>query len=160
MPFDRASQERRAKRAEKDLATLGKVNPLALEEFAALEERYNFLATQLEEQAPGLRLEVRVANDMAPVQTPPEAPIIRAMQAAAADVLGSPPAVRGASYYTDASVLAYPTAKDRTEPGPVPTVIFGPGDDRLAHQPNEWVDIRQVLDAARCYVALARRLLG
>lgn len=49
MPFDRASQERRAKRAEKDLATLGKVNPLALEEFAALEERYNFLATQLED---------------------------------------------------------------------------------------------------------------
>ncbi|MFE3291938.1 AAA family ATPase, partial [Rhodococcus sp. NPDC059234] len=49
MPYDRASQERRAKRAEKDLATLGKVNPLALEEFAALEERYNFLSTQLED---------------------------------------------------------------------------------------------------------------
>lgn len=49
MPFDRASQERRAKRAERDLATLGKVNPLALEEFAALEERYTFLATQLDD---------------------------------------------------------------------------------------------------------------
>ncbi|WP_194814658.1 chromosome segregation protein SMC [Nocardia sp. XZ_19_385] len=49
MPYDRATQERRAKRAEKDLATLGKVNPLALEEFAALEERYNFLSTQLED---------------------------------------------------------------------------------------------------------------
>ncbi|WP_157574214.1 AAA family ATPase, partial [Nocardia jejuensis] len=49
MPFDRATQERRAKRAEKDLTTLGKVNPLALEEFSALEERYNFLATQLED---------------------------------------------------------------------------------------------------------------
>ncbi|MGB6181986.1 MAG: AAA family ATPase, partial [Rhodococcus sp. (in: high G+C Gram-positive bacteria)] len=49
MQFDRAEQERRAKRAEKDLATLGKVNPLALEEFAALEERYNFLSTQLED---------------------------------------------------------------------------------------------------------------
>jgi len=49
MPFDRASQERRAKRAERDLAELGRVNPLALEEFAALEERYNFLSTQLED---------------------------------------------------------------------------------------------------------------
>ncbi|MCC3311961.1 chromosome segregation protein SMC [Nocardia africana] len=49
MPYDRATQERRVKRAEKDLATLGKVNPLALEEFAALEERYNFLSTQLED---------------------------------------------------------------------------------------------------------------
>ncbi|MEE2033964.1 chromosome segregation protein SMC [Rhodococcus chondri] len=49
LPYDRPTQERRAKRAEKDLSTLGKVNPLALEEFAALEERYNFLATQLED---------------------------------------------------------------------------------------------------------------
>ncbi|MFW0796374.1 chromosome segregation protein SMC [Gordonia sp. CPCC 205515] len=49
MPFDRAAQESRAKKAQKDLNTLGKVNPLALEEFAALEERYNFLSAQLED---------------------------------------------------------------------------------------------------------------
>ncbi|KAA1251680.1 chromosome segregation protein SMC [Mycobacterium simiae] len=49
MPFDRATQERRAKRAERELTELGRVNPLALEEFAALEERYNFLSTQLED---------------------------------------------------------------------------------------------------------------
>ena len=49
MPFVRAEQERRLKSAQKDLATLGKVNPLALEEFAALEERYAFLSTQLDD---------------------------------------------------------------------------------------------------------------
>jgi len=48
-PFDRRTQEKRASRAERDLALLGKVNPLALEEFAALEERHQFLATQLED---------------------------------------------------------------------------------------------------------------
>ncbi len=42
-------QEKRAARAERDLALLGKVNPLALEEFAALEERHQFLSTQLED---------------------------------------------------------------------------------------------------------------
>ncbi|MFT3714886.1 MAG: chromosome segregation protein SMC [Gordonia sp. (in: high G+C Gram-positive bacteria)] len=49
MPYDRATQESRAKRAARDLGELGKVNPLALEEFAALEERYNFLSAQLED---------------------------------------------------------------------------------------------------------------
>ena len=48
-PFDRSMLEKRASRAERDLALLGKVNPLALEEFAALEERHQFLSTQLED---------------------------------------------------------------------------------------------------------------
>jgi chromosome segregation protein len=48
-PYDRRTQEKRAHRAERDLALLGKVNPLALEEFAALEERYKFLGEQLED---------------------------------------------------------------------------------------------------------------
>lgn len=48
-PFVRAEQEKRLRRAEKDLAALGKVNPLALEEFAALEERSQFLSAQLED---------------------------------------------------------------------------------------------------------------
>jgi chromosome segregation protein len=48
-PYERAVQEKRAARADRDLALLGKVNPLALEEFAALEERHQFLSTQLED---------------------------------------------------------------------------------------------------------------
>ena len=48
-PYERAVQEKRAAKAERELALLGKVNPLALEEFAALEERYKFLSEQLED---------------------------------------------------------------------------------------------------------------
>jgi chromosome segregation protein len=48
-PYDRQAQEKRAAAAERALALLGKVNPLALEEFAALEERAAFLGTQLED---------------------------------------------------------------------------------------------------------------
>ena len=48
-PFRRAEQEKRLKEATKALALLGKVNPLALEEFAALEERHKFLSEQLED---------------------------------------------------------------------------------------------------------------
>ena len=46
-PYVRAEQERRLARAEKDLERLGRVNPLALEEHAALAERHQFLTDQL-----------------------------------------------------------------------------------------------------------------
>ncbi|MFC8245523.1 chromosome segregation protein SMC [Streptomyces chartreusis] len=47
--FVRAEQEKRLKAAERAYQQLGKVNPLALEEFAALEERHKFLSEQLED---------------------------------------------------------------------------------------------------------------
>ncbi len=47
--YDREAQERRAQHAQRQLDQLGKVNPLALEEFAALEERHAFLVAQLED---------------------------------------------------------------------------------------------------------------
>ena len=48
-PFVRAEQEKRLKAADRDLALLGKVNPLALEEFSAMEERHRFLSEQLDD---------------------------------------------------------------------------------------------------------------
>ena len=47
--YDRGEQERRAAAAERAMALLGRINPLALEEYAALEERSAFLSTQLED---------------------------------------------------------------------------------------------------------------
>ncbi|MGC5584048.1 chromosome segregation protein SMC [Ornithinimicrobium sp. W1679] len=49
VPFVRTDQEKRLRRAERQLSALGRVNPLALEEFAALEERHQFLTTQVED---------------------------------------------------------------------------------------------------------------
>ncbi|MBK5991706.1 AAA family ATPase [Streptomyces sp. MBT58] len=47
--FARAEQEKRLRSAERAYQQLGKVNPLALEEFSALEERHKFLSEQLED---------------------------------------------------------------------------------------------------------------
>jgi len=47
VPFVREQQQARLAKAERKLAQLGRVNPLALEEFAALEQRHKFLTEQL-----------------------------------------------------------------------------------------------------------------
>jgi chromosome segregation protein len=49
VPYVREAQLKRARAAERAMALLGRVNPLALEEFAALEERHAFLVEQLED---------------------------------------------------------------------------------------------------------------
>ncbi|WUS94960.1 chromosome segregation protein SMC [Kribbella sp. NBC_00709] len=48
-PFNRTKVEKRLKQAERALNQLGKINPLALEEFDAMEERHRFLSEQLDD---------------------------------------------------------------------------------------------------------------
>jgi succinyl-diaminopimelate desuccinylase len=40
------------------------------------------------------------------------------------------------------------------------TIIYGPGDPRLAHIPDEWVGIDEILEATRFYAMAATRLLA
>lgn len=49
IPYVREEQQKRLRAAERQLAMLGRVNPLALEEFSAMEERHQFLSEQLED---------------------------------------------------------------------------------------------------------------
>lgn len=109
------------------------------------------MASELESTTPGLRLEVNVGNDMPPVETPVGHPLIRHTASAVDAVVGAAPRVRGATYYTDGGMWVGAA---------IPMVIFGPGDDKLAHQPNERVPVEQVTLATRGYLALLERLLG
>nr|WP_269327938.1 chromosome segregation protein SMC [Kineosporia mesophila] len=64
VPFDRATQEKRLRKAERGLNLLGTVNPLALEEFAALEERHTFLNKQLDDLKVSRRDLLQIIEDV------------------------------------------------------------------------------------------------
>ncbi len=63
-PFDRARQQRRLEEADRSLAKLGRVNPLALEEFAALEQRHAFLTEQLADLDAARRDLLKIVADL------------------------------------------------------------------------------------------------
>ncbi len=63
-PYDRAEQEKRLRAAERAYQQLGKVNPLALEEFTALEERHQFLGEQLDDLKRSRRDLLEIVKDV------------------------------------------------------------------------------------------------
>jgi len=94
---------------------------------------------------------VEVLNDRPPVETPQDHPLVVAAVESGRDLFGERPVVRGAAYYTDASVFA---------PEGIPFVIVGPGPEEMAHQPDEYVSVASVLGAIDYYAHLAIRFLG
>lgn len=87
---------------------------------------------------------------MAPTEVLPEDPMVRAVERAAADVLGEAPALAAFAGATD----AWPFHGQ----GGIPTLAaFGPGLLPLAHGPNEWVSILALQQAPRIFVDAAIR---
>jgi len=62
--FNREAQMQRLKDAEKLLEKLGRVNPLALEEFAALEQRHKFLTDQLQDLTETRKDLIKIIGDL------------------------------------------------------------------------------------------------
>lgn len=77
-----------------------------------------------------------------PFDVPPDAPICRAVATAYASALGKPAVVYGFAAVDDAVFL--------NQAG-IPTISMGPGDIRMAHAPNEYVEIQELVDAAKVY---------
>ena len=84
---------------------------------------------------------------------PADHPLPVGLAATSSDVLGRPPGFHGEPYGADMRLLIHH--------GNTPTVIFGPGDKRLAHSANEWVSTTEVVDCARVLAAwLVRELVS
>lgn len=60
--------------------------------------------------------------------------------------------VCGVSFFTDGSIL--------NPDNRIPTLLYGPGDDQMAHKPNEYVDLEQYRQAILFYKQLAQAYLG
>jgi succinyl-diaminopimelate desuccinylase len=109
------------------------------------------LIAGLSRRTPDFKASVKVTNDRAPVETSPKEPAVQTFADIVAEVVGQRPVPKGVRYYTDA-VAFVPVLK-------APMIICGPGDAKLAHQPNEHVEISKLVQAAKIYTLVAAKLL-
>ncbi len=107
---------------------------------------------ELEKQIPDFKASVSVTNDLLPAETLPDLPIVRKFQAAASVVVNHPVEVKPMTFATEACIFV-PRLN-------IPTVVLGPGDPKLAHQPNEYIDIELMAEAARIYAYSAVEMLS
>jgi len=84
-----------------------------------------------------------------PLETSRTEPIVRELRQTVLEVTKTKARIVGVPYWTDGAILA---KTDST-----PTCLFGPGDIRVAHSPDEYVRVEDVLRAGEAYAGVARR---
>jgi len=106
------------------------------------------LATLAQQLGPDVELETML--DLESVYTDPAQPWMRSVFEVMTPILGTPPAPRAATYFTDAAALSLAY-------GAPPTVILGPGEPQMAHQTDEYCVIDRIQQAVAAYEEIIRR---
>jgi succinyl-diaminopimelate desuccinylase len=110
------------------------------------------LLERLERDRPGFRWRLRELMDVRPVMTDPAAPVPRAVSQAVREVLGREPSiVASPGTYDQKHVVRIGKLED--------CVAYGPGILDLAHQPDEYVEIDAMVDAAKVMALATLHLL-
>ncbi len=113
----------------------------------ALQRDLEALAAEASAAWPGVSAEVTVVDDRPVVETPPDARVVRALEAACPIALGRAPRYGGVPGSTDGTFLAAWAG--------VPVVVVGPGTRTVPHQADEWVGVDDLVASARLYAAAA-----
>lgn len=84
-----------------------------------------------------------------PATTPDDASVVTTARDAITAVTGETPRIEGMTYGADMRLLV--------NQGGIPTVLFGPGNVRQAHRPDEFVPIDELMTVARVIAVMALR---
>lgn len=107
------------------------------------------LIIKLKEEDPQFNLSYEVTNDCAPIETNVNDPLCIAAYKANEDLFEKELKPTGVFFYTDAVSLV------RSDGTYAPMIIYGPGDATNNHKVNEFVEVSQLIDATKFYMALA-----
>jgi acetylornithine deacetylase len=118
------------------------------ETVADIEREIEHLLQDCRAADPQLKATTRTVLHRPPMETAPDEPVVRALNAAHEQVRGRSADIVGGSYWADSAFIAVQG---------IPTVLFGPGGEG-AHADVEWVSIQDTIDCARVLVAAAQAL--
>jgi acetylornithine deacetylase len=126
------------------------------ENLAAARQRFEETVARVADADPWLREHRPVVEwwggRFDPAFTDPEHPIVSTVVEATAALEGTPARLEGMTYGADMRLLV--------NEGNIPTVMYGPGDVRKAHRPDEHVPIADLVAVTRTLALTALRFCG
>jgi acetylornithine deacetylase len=138
-----------------ELTFEGRIGVAMGEDCQAVREQFERTLNQVAEADPWLRehpLEITwTGGQFESGEIPWDHPLVQCSAQCMQDLTGQSPAIAGTPAGTDLRQLV--------NFGKIPTLLFGPGNLHIAHMPDEYVCITDVLQAARAYILIALRYL-
>lgn len=111
------------------------------------------LLTEIEGSS-NAKFEVKVLNNLDAVGTPINHPFTQLALSTASELFNREYESKGVKFYTDASTFVPGIGNN------LPVIIYGPGKETMAHQPNEYVEISKYIDSIKFYKEFALRYLS
>jgi succinyl-diaminopimelate desuccinylase len=121
-------------------------------EHSWLRAEMDTLLAEISGARPGIRWGVATLSDRPAVECPADSPLARALSGAIRQVKGEEPQPRGVPYCTEACIWVPRLG--------IPAVICGPGEPGMCHQPDEFVDLKELELAAEIYTRAVEGLLA
>lgn len=99
------------------------------------------------------KFDLNILNNLVAVGTSVEDPLIKIALSTASELFNREYKPKGVRYYTDASTFV-PGLGNK-----LPVLFYGPGNETMAHKPNEYVETSKYLDSIKFYKEVAMRYL-
>ena len=126
---------------------------IAEENLEAVKQEIIDMLDELKRTRPGFDFGIRDIMSFVPTATPRDAPVVDATARAIARVLGREPSyISSAGTYDQKHIVRTGKLKD--------CIAYGPGILDLAHQPNEYVGIQELVDSAKVMALASLTLTG
>lgn len=128
------------------------IRTIASQNHQQILDKLNKLIDKVTKEIPDFKMEVEVINDLPSVSTPKDDPFVKIVQYSINTIAATDKPIVGASGYTDGSQFIRSKKK-------FPILITGPGLGELAHQPDEYIVIKDYLDYIAIYEDVAKKFL-
>ena len=119
---------------------------------SAIIKDFEGIIAKLAGEIPGFKADIKILNDRPAVETKASHPFVRSALGVVKKEFNKDIEATGVNFYTDASVFLPVSG--------LPCIFYGPGEASMAHQPNEYVLIDNLMEAAHFYCAMIEEYLG